>query len=128
MNNTQNPFDSIGLLQVRQVNIGTMADQIVPTTPAPPHPLYKYDYHYGDRKKDIHDTLKKSFDTGVEVTAENIEEEQKWFNLACIPFKLEIGDIWNYWDDGGWSELAGRAGVEIHRNGKQVAKILTIES
>lgn len=125
MNNTQNPFDSISPPQVRQVNIGTIADQIVTTIPAPPNPLYKYDYHYGDRKKDIHDTLMNSPGTSVELTLENVEELQGYFTHISTPFKLEVGDLVRAWDDGGWRALAGRSGLEVHRNGEQVAKILT---
>ena len=38
---------------------------------------------------------------------------------------IQIGDVINEWNDGGWTSLAGRAGEDVVRNGEIIYKRLT---
>lgn len=55
------------------------------------------------------------------VTDENFHLIKKWLRTEDVL----IGDTIEYWDDGGWEQLAGRAGISLMRDGKQIKSILT---
>ena len=55
------------------------------------------------------------------VTEENIEYVKAQFRTEDV----QIGDTVHTWDNGGWGALAGRAGLQLKRNGKDVKFILT---
>ena len=55
------------------------------------------------------------------VTEDNIEYIKAQFKTEDV----QIGDTVETWDNGGWNALAGRAGLQLKRNGKDIRFILT---
>jgi hypothetical protein len=55
------------------------------------------------------------------VTEDNIEYVKAQFDTEDV----QIGDTVHSWDNGRWGRLAGRAGLQLKRNGKDIRFILT---
>jgi hypothetical protein len=55
------------------------------------------------------------------VTEDNIEYVKAQFDTEDV----QIGDTVHSWDNGRWDRLAGRAGLQLKRNGKDIRFILT---
>ena len=86
----------------------------MPNTRVPPPMglLFYLDFVYQNEDK-----IRKAYT----VTESNIDEVKLNFRKNDI----QIGDIVEDWDEGGWHALAGRAGEQIVRDGEIIHKRLT---
>lgn len=117
-------------IQLPKVNrrFSSVDIEITPTQPGdnstetPPMSEYMKEYFKYD------DYLYSSGQRGV-LTYEVTQDNLHMFKTLLKRFaEVEVGDVIEKWDDGGWSELAGRQGLILYRDGKLIGKYTTAKS
>lgn len=97
---------------VNNISPKTLAQDIVPVFPIEEgksvfHIVVKHEH-----EEEVYDKI---------IGEANIAKYRELFKTKNIL----VGDNIETWDDGGWLQLAGRAGLQLVRNGSVIKKILT---
>jgi hypothetical protein len=106
-------FEMLKLPLVRQVNAKSYFDDLEVTQPLVEEiASFFKTTHTSEIQEPIYHPI---------VTEDNIEYVKAQFETDDV----QIGDTVHTWDSGGWDALAGRAGLQLKRNGKDMRFILT---